>query len=230
MEATQEIQTKPNPGPGRRSLLVPSVVAVLAVGMGFFWHGQNVAAHPGGEISLAKLLWLNYALVAWFLIPFAFWRAPMVSSELRRIHGTHLALFAARGLAELWLLYGVHAWIPPYGIGHDMIVIATITLLVFRLREQQFATDADRAARSFLTSIRVALLFEVLFAALFFSAVHGATHGREGLWFASDDPRFRLINGLTWLAVTLGYADLARITWQGRDAISPRISAPGARA
>lgn len=231
MEATRRVEEKQaGSGNGRRSLLLPCVVVVVAVGMGYFWHGQNLAAHPGGAISLPKLLWLSYALIAWFLVPFAFWRAQVVSLRLRRIHGIHLGLFAARGIAELWLLYGIHAWIPPYGISHDLIVIATITGLLFlQPKSADVSSDADRAARQFLTSIRIALLFEITFAALFFVAVHGATHGREGIWFASDDPRFRLINALTWVGVTLGYADLARIAWLGRDALFPRLVRTEAR-
>jgi hypothetical protein len=194
------------------------------MGIAFFRRGQNKGANLGGEISLPKALWLNYALDAWFLVPFAFWRARAVSPELRRIYQAHLALFAARGAAELWLLYGAHAWIPPYGIAHDALVIAIITyLLLLTPSTEALTSDEDRAARDFLNSIRVALLFEILFAALFYFAVAGGTHGREGVWFASDAPRFRWINALTWLAVTLAYADLFRTAWVGREALFPRL-------
>jgi hypothetical protein len=217
--------------PKRRSLWLLAGIAVVGVGMAVFRRRQNKKTQLGGAISLPKVLWLNYALDAWFLVPFAFWRARAVSPELRRIYQAHLALFAARGGAEMWLLYGVHRWIPPYGIAHDALVITTITYLLRLMPSSAHdASDEDRAARDFLTSIRVALLVEILFAALFYFAVAGGTHGRDGVWFASDDPRFRGINALTWLAVTVGYADLIRTGWVGKDALFPRLSFTEERA
>src|SRR5262245_7893228 len=95
-------------------LAVPLIV--LAAVSALFYYRQNWAGQVGGPISPAKILWLDYALIAWLMVPFALWRSPAVHPALRRIYGAHLAGFAARGAIELWLLYGRHAWIPPYGI------------------------------------------------------------------------------------------------------------------
>lgn len=188
-------------------LTVP-LVALAAVSA-LFYYRQNWTGQIGGPISPAKILWLDYALVAWLLVPFALWRAPGVHPGLRRIYGAHLAGFAARGAIEIWLLYGRHAWIPPYGIAHDLLTIALITVLLRRAEPSLRETPdrVNREALRFLTSIRLGLCCEALFAWLFFRAVSG----RTGVtWFASSDPRFAAINALTWMVVIVAYADLVR--------------------
>src|SRR5262249_57640640 len=124
-------------------------------------------------------------------------------------YGAHLAGFAARGAIELWLLYGRHAWIPPYGIAHDLLTITLITVLLRRAaRSLPEAPDpVNRAALRFLTSIRLGLCCEALFAWLFFRAVSEHT---GVTWFASTDPRFAAINALTWAVVLVAYFDLCR--------------------
>lgn len=179
--------------------------ATLVALSGAFFYAQNHADHIGGPMSFAKLLWLDYALIAWFLVPTYFWRSTSVSPALRRIYGWHLTGFAIRGIVELWLLYVTHSWIPPYGIAHDLGTIALITMLLATAPRDLAPNDG--AARRFLTSIRIGLMFEIAFAWLFFQAVQGQT---ARTWFASDDPVFRFINALTWVAVLLGYFDLWR--------------------
>src|SRR5688572_14980047 len=141
----------------RRDWSILITIAVLAVACVLFFWRQNSGGSMGGEMSLPKLLWLNYALIAWFIVPFGFWRSPRLAPALRRIHGSHLTLFLARGIAELWLLYVMHAWIPPYGIAHDLVAIAWITLLLVRARNglKGPLASGDRAALRFLTSIRL---------------------------------------------------------------------------
>jgi hypothetical protein len=53
------------------------------------------------------------------------------------------------------------------------------------------------------------------FAWLFYRA----TGGKIGIYFASRDPIFSFINGLTWVVVLFVYADLIRFLWQARDAL-----------
>jgi hypothetical protein len=200
----------------------------LALASAWFYARQNGGTTLGGEISPPKLLWLDYALTAWFLVPFAFWRATGLAPWLRRIYGAHLASFTLRGLLELWLLYGVHAWIPPYGITHDL---ATILLITFLLRrppaDRRALSRADRVALGFLTSVRIGLTCEMLFAWLFYQAVHGRT---SETWFAANGPEWMLINSLTWAAVIPGYLDLARVLWGARDVLFPALGARAAEA
>jgi hypothetical protein len=197
--------------PWPRFALLWAAAALGAISLVFYYR-QNFAGQLGGRMAFVKLLWLDYSLVALFLVPFFFWRSPAVSSGLRRIHGAHLASFAVRGVIELWLLYVTIRWIPPYGIAHDVFAIALITLLLARHRPTASASAPNRAARQFLTALRVSLAVEILLAWLFYRA----TGGRIGIYFADDGARFALINGLTWVAVLAAYANLARTLWLGR--------------
>ncbi len=201
--------TGERPGPTRDGWLLLGLLAVLAAVCAAFYLRQNAGGQIGGRMSLPKILWLGYALAAWFLLPLYFWRSPRLPAALRRVYGWHLASFGTRGVLELWLLYGVHAWIPPYGIGHDVFHILLLTGLAARTPGKETHPEAA-GARRFLTSIRLALVAEILFAGLFFLVVRDAVRGPEGIWFASDEPIFRWINGLTWTAVLIGLADLLR--------------------
>lgn len=206
--------------PGNGFGLLGALTLVIPASLVFYYR-QNHAGQIGGAMSLPKLLWLDYALVAWFVVPFFLWRSPRVAPVLRRIYGAHLLGFALRSAAELWLLYGAHAWIPPYGIGHDLFTIALITVLLRRARgelsEARIVGDpVNRAALRFLTSIRLALVAEIVFAGLFFEAVGGQT---AHIWFADPtSAAFARINALTWVVVAVAYPDLLRTLWTARAA------------
>jgi hypothetical protein len=199
----------------RRRLTLLLVLAALFLAALAFRHGQNAGGHIGGPISWPKVGWLTYALAAWFVVPFFFWRSEAVARERRRAFGLHLSSFAARGAAELWLIYGAVAWIPPYGIAHDLFDIALITAAARTASPPR--TDADRAAARFLGSIRLGLLAEIAFAWLF----HLAADARTGVYFASDDPYWTSVNRLTTAALLLALPDFVYVLWKGRDALFP---------
>jgi hypothetical protein len=199
----------------RRRLTLLVVLGALALAALAFRDGQNAGGRIGGPISWPKLLWLTYTLAAWGIVALFFWRAPQISAGLRRVFGLHLASFALRGLAELYLIYVAVAWIPPYGIGHDLFDIGLITWA--RRAAGRPHTRPDRVAARFLTSIRVTLGCEIVFAWLF----HRAVDARTGVYFASDDPHWALINRLTTAVVMLAWPDLLRVLWAGRDALFP---------
>jgi hypothetical protein len=200
--------------PGRRLTLL-FLLAVLALAALVFRHGQNVDGRLGGPISWPKLLWLTYALAAWYVVAFFFWRSDRTAPARRRAYGWHLLSFTVRGLAELWLIYRALAWIPPYGIAHDLFDIGLITVAARGAGPPR--SSADRAAAHFLTSIRVGLGCEIVFAWLF----HRAADARTGVYFASDDPSWLFINRLTIAAVAVAWPDLVRVLWRGRDALFP---------
>jgi hypothetical protein len=203
----------------RRSFIFLAVTGSLAVTSLFFFYRQNFAGQIGGRMSVAKLLWLDYAIVAWLILPFFLWRSSSLAPTLRRIYGAHLIVFAARSAIELWMLYVTISWIPPYGITQDLFSIALITGLLWWNHEElrRYHDRANQAALRFLTSIRLGLVCEIVFAWLFYRAIGG----KIGIYFASSDPVFSLINGLTWIAVFLFYPDLVRMLWLARDGLFP---------
>jgi hypothetical protein len=209
--------------PSRRRPSLAVALAVLAMAALVFQHRQNVAGGIGGPISLPKLLWLTYALAAWFVLPYYFWRAGALSPGLRRVFGLHLSSFILRGAVELWLIFVLVAWIPPYGIAHDVFDILLITAALRAVPTA--ASAAERAARRFLTSIRIALCCEIAFAWLF----HQAVDARTGIYFASSDPMWIFINRCTWAALAFALPDLVATLFSARDVLFPRVPvSPGA--
>lgn len=205
------IEPKADRKPQRRKLGLLGALVALGAAAVVFYRRQNRPEQLGGPMSLAKILWLNYALAAWYLVPWWFLRSGKLSWGVRRAYAAHLASFAARGAAELWMLYVTVSWKPPYGIGHDLFTLGLITTQLRGDRER------DATARPFLNSIRVALVVEVLFAWLFYRA----SQRESGIYFASNDPTYQRINRLTWVAVVAAYTDLGLTLWRERDALFP---------
>lgn len=169
-----------------------------------FARKQNRGERVGGPISLPKTLWLNYTLISWFVLPGALLRRDDLSPGARAALQAHLMSFVARGSAEMWLLYRTHSWRVAYGVGHDALDLALITAALRGGRGK--GGKADGIARRHLDAIRATLLFEMAFASLFHLAIGGRTKGEDGIYFASNEPRFRRINALTAAVDVAAYA------------------------
>jgi hypothetical protein len=175
-----------------------------------FARKQNRGERVGGPISLPKSLWLNYTLLSWFVIPAALLRREGLSPGNRAALQAHLLSFTARGAAEMWMLYRTHSWRCAYGVGHDAIDLAMLSVMMRSSREES-REGVNGIARRHLDSIRATLVAEMVFATLFNSTVAGQTQGQDGIYFASDEPHFRLINNLTATVDVLAYARLATV-------------------
>ncbi|MBM3275886.1 MAG: hypothetical protein FJZ00_12090 [Candidatus Sericytochromatia bacterium] len=181
------------PGPGL--LLALGGLATWAL---WFYRGQNRGHRVGGPMSLPKIGWLTYALTAWYVVPAFFWRDKRVHPAVRRLYGVHLGAWAARGVAELVLMYGFHAWKPPYGIAFNSSMFALLAGLRWYWGPQLDKATGfhDRNALIHMGMMQATLIPETAFAGLFFQARQGDT---ETIWFADDSPRYRLINRFTML-------------------------------
>ena len=192
---------------------------LAAVSLVFFWQ-QNFGGQIGGAMSLPKLLWLDYALISWFILPAFLCRCERLDRRFRRLFAIHLVNFCARGAIELYLLYVTVSWSPIYGIGHDVFSILLITFL------SPVAGDdpLSRAARHFTWTLRLALTAEIVFAAMF----HSLTAGESAIYFASTAPRFGMINAITTVVVVVAYADLLYVIGRLRspsDSALPEVAA-----
>src|SRR5262245_14337470 len=94
------------------------VLALLAAACVVFYRRQNAGLQVGGAISLPKMLWLSYALAAWFIVPFFLWRDARLVPAVRRVFGVFLLLLLARGAVQLPLMYVFQHWNPLYNIGY----------------------------------------------------------------------------------------------------------------
>lgn len=175
-----------------------------------FARKQNRGERMGGPISLPKSLWLNYTLLSWFVIPATLLRREGLSPGTRAALRAHLLSFTARGTAEMWMLYRTHSWRCAYGVGHDAIDLAMLSFMM-RPGRKGSRDGVDGIARRHLDSIRATLVAEMIFATLFNRTVAGKTQGQDGIYFASDEPHFRLINNLTAAVDVVAYARLAML-------------------
>ncbi|MGH9657865.1 MAG: hypothetical protein ACRD96_04925, partial [Bryobacteraceae bacterium] len=163
-------------------------VLAAALALGFaalaFSVFQNRAAGPGGVISTAKLLWLVYALLFWFVLPPLIAADARIDPVLRRVYALFFASFAARGLAELWMMYVAINWHPYYGIAHDA---ATGILVLYLLRGYSARGPLDRLFVAHFGVVGAMLCAEMGFAAYF--AANFVTAGLGALYFVPADGR-----------------------------------------
>lgn len=177
-------------------LVVLAIVlcAVLAVR---FFRKQNREGTQGGRISRPKIAWLFFAIFVWFLLSAIVALDPNVPRGVRYVVGAFAVSMWLRGLAELFMLYVSHNWRPPYGIGHDVICLLLIGGVAASQADGVTGAFPAVVYWGFVGIIVASLVVEITYAALFFNVVRGATMGKQGVWFADDDPRFDHINRIT---------------------------------
>lgn len=193
--------------------LTVATAAMFAFGF-YFRHRQNKGTQDcttvGGEISLQKALWLAYTIGAWFFIPSILWFLPGLSAPLKTVLCLHTAVWWIRGILELFMIYRWFNWSPIYGISHDAFHLMGLSVGISWASGQQgwnamLAHPVDRIVFLFLQTTIFSTLSELGFASLFLMA---RQPGEEKVYFASDEPRWRIINGFTLAVVVLVYSQL----------------------
>ena len=181
--------------PLTQGTIVGSLVIAAVLGRRFYLRQAEGAT--GGRISLPKIAWLVYPIYAWFLLCPLLALDPGVPRGVRLVLGAFAVSMWLRGAIEMYLLYKVHRWRPPYGIAHDAFCLALIGGLTAWSWDEVTLEGSAGRCWMFVAVIAASLVVEILYAALFFQAVHGKTTGQEGIWFADEGARFRRINRIT---------------------------------
>jgi hypothetical protein len=204
---------EPQVAVSRRWLLLCCVVALSATTALFAWR-QNHVGGVGGPISAAKTLWLNYVLVAMYVVPFFLWRDGRLAPATRRIFGWTFMSFALRAPIELWIIFFTRAWRCGYGIAHDILTIGLITILRRSISHDVAQRDSG--------SLRVATLLQLTLAVEIFMAWEFSrlASPAQGIYFAADTPHFRIVNVASWIAVSFGYPALMYLSWRGRSEVA----------
>lgn len=177
------------------------LLLTLMLCLKFGWW-QNHHAQLGGDISLAKVLWLNLALSCFFIIPAALWREKNLARPLSVPYGLVFTSFVLRAMIEAPMLYLWQNWRCAYGIAHDLVAVLILTV-VLRPRVQT-SDKMVHSARRFRWLLIVVLICEALNAWLFSRVADPL----NGIYFAADSPEFRRINLITWIEVAALYPAL----------------------
>jgi hypothetical protein len=186
-------------------------MAVLSAASTVFAWRQNHLAVVGGPISIAKTLWLNYMLIAMYVVPFFLWRKKTLAPATRSLFGWLFASFALRAPIELWIIFFTRGWRCAYGITHDLL---TASLLVFlRWRMSPELARRESAALRVATLLQITLFVEMLMAWEFSKLASPA----EGIYFAADSPHFQVVNVASWIAVAIGYPALLYLLSRSRE-------------
>lgn len=170
-----------------RKFLPVSFLTVFLLCLVFYWW-QNQYGVVGGEISLAKALWLATALVSMFLIPAWLWRDVRLSSSERVRYGVFFGGYVLRAAIEMPLLLFTHEWRCWHGIAHN----ATMLTLLWLMRRGK--NDAK-----FDVLLTLVLLAESLNAWMFSEVGSPQT----GIYFADASLAFARINTITWIELSI---------------------------
>lgn len=194
--------------------LLPLALAAL------FRARQNKGDIVGGDISWPKSLWLAYTVTSWFVLPLLLMGVFYINvfsgsteiwpQTLAVAFIGHLVSWWLRGPLELLMIYKWFNWSPRYGISHDLAHAAFLALMIavaFTNGDiaRWFAIPGAAIPALFLLVTFFMTLAETLFAFLF---LHERTKGEELLYFASDEPRWRMINRITTTVVIIAYGHL----------------------
>lgn len=177
-------------------LAVWSAVALCAIAAAGFYHFQNTVKPVGGDISLAKMFWLAYAVFLWGVLPLLLLADGRICLPLRRGFALLAALMLARAVVEGWLLYVSHGWSTWYGIGHDVVCAA---VLLWSAGRAPVASALDRLARLHARVSAAFFLPEMYFA--WYMQANFDTKGENAIYFVPDDPRYAVVLRATTAAV-----------------------------
>ncbi len=182
-----------------RMFLVVSL-ALVCVWAATFYRRQKQPQRLGGRISLAKLVWLVYAVFVWFILCPLLATAERVGQPLRVVLASFAVCMWSRGVIELYMLYVAKNWWPPLGIAHDLLSLLLVAgvCLTYRAEMTALTHPFDHWVLGLVGCVVVSLGLEAFYASVFHRAVEGQTTGDHGLWFVTkDDARWAWINQLT---------------------------------
>jgi hypothetical protein len=206
-----------------------TAVAATALITGVFFVVQNRLAPVGGEVAFVKALWLGLALLFWLVLPALIVGDSRLESAVRRPFQLLLALMAARGVAELVMLYGFRNWSPSYGIAHDLLCLGVLSAWgINRLGRRSAIADPTLSRTLLIHLFFTAALFlpEIYFAA--YMQAHFTTAGAAAVYFVPDDGRHRLVLAVTAVvdALATAYLGFFLYAWLNTSANAPTPS-PG---
>ncbi len=188
-----------------------TLIVIFILGFSrFFYVKQNTGKIVGGKVSTPKALWLGYAIGSWYFVPFLFLAWPEVYPWLKTILVLHLISWWLRAPIELIMIYKYYNWTPIYGISHDAIHILMLVGIYFsKFSSEAVATMSppNQLAVTYIFVTVVALIMEITFAHLF-RKTRSVEQDAHKIYFASDDPMYRLINRLTLGTVIFVYTHL----------------------
>jgi hypothetical protein len=175
-----------------------------------FFLVQNRLAPVGGEVALAKAVWLGLAVLFWLVLPALIVFDARLAAAIKLPFALLLGLMLARAGAELVMLYRLKNWSPVYGIAHDLVCLGVLLTWSIDRVWRRGAGEMSALNRSLLRHVVfTAALFlpEIYYAA--YMQTHFTTAGAAAVYFVPDDGRHRVV-----LAVT-AVVDALAAAWLG---------------
>jgi hypothetical protein len=188
-----------------------AILGVTAAAVCFGW-AQNTFHLAGGTISVPKVLWLNFALIVFYIVPFWLWRDDSVDPRLRSLFGWALASFTVRAPIELYIIYRTRLWRCEYGIAHDLFTLLLVSWLALR-RSGAGKRAIGGAASRFIPLLQITIVVEMFMAWRFRQVASPAA----GTYFAAPTPEFNFVNRASWIAVSVLYPALAWLLWKSKQ-------------
>ncbi|MES2964630.1 MAG: hypothetical protein V4760_12120 [Bdellovibrionota bacterium] len=177
------------------------VLPIAAAAVHFHRKQNSSKAWTGGPISWPKAYWLAFTLSTWFFFPLVALAHPSFPEAFRYAMIFHLASWWLRGILEGIMIYRWKNWTPNYGISHDAFHVIGFAALCYS--GSAMWGELDRFG-IFIASFSVLIVYSTVIEGVFaylFKATRTKEEEEENVYFASDDPKWRLINRITLTSV-----------------------------
>ena len=171
-------------------------ITVFITGFYRFYTVQNQPGRMGGNISVAKVIWLGYATFYYFILSTWYLIFYLPAGSIALTFYIFICSIYARFILQGILMYKIKKWIPPYGMTFN-ILLAIVMALLMLSRQDSGTAAAGLIIKWFCIGAIAILLTDTLYAFLFHKLAHRQTTGEQAIWFASQDEKFNHINRIT---------------------------------
>ncbi len=177
------------------ALLIISLMAAI----GFYYKKRLADGRSmGGAISNAKLFWLCFAMLIYFVFNPIFGFVVSAPDIMRKGLQILVCLMIGRAVLQSIGMYGIKKWSPKIGVALN--VLGFIIAVYWLVKSQDTANNLWQQPTYILLLINaVCFALDACYAWWFDVLVGRETEGDTPIWYASaDDPKFRAVNRLTF--------------------------------
>lgn len=178
------------------------IISLFSIVMGSYHWKQNNSQQIGGNISLAKTVWLGLALFFYYV--FSIWWLTVLpaGSLCSSIALLVVVFFYFRAIIQAILMFATKNWITAYGIAFNSIGSVLLTVTGFSILQQNSLSTIEQSFIGYLFLLICFQITDSYYAYRFGEIVGNATKGDKAIWFASTDLKFQKINQRTALLNT----------------------------
>jgi len=178
------------------------MISLFSIVMSRYHWQQNNSGQIGGEISIAKSIWLGLALFYYFVFSIWWLFALPMTGIVYSIALAVAGFFYFRLIVQSVLMYVTKNWTTKHGIAFNGMGCLILAISLYIAFQQPNLQAIEIVFIGYLILLFCFQLTDSFYAYRFGQIVGDDTKGEKAIWFASKDPKFQKINQITALLNT----------------------------